>query len=58
MPDRFWFDLANSAADTHVLDCPTAYGLWNFTISSATMTGTLVARGELYRRVSVARAAS
>jgi len=45
-------------ADTRVLNCPTAYGLWNFTISGATMTGTLVARGELYRRVSVSRAAN
>ena len=46
------------AAGTHVLNCPTGYGLWNFTITGATMTGTLVARGELYRRVSVTRSAS
>jgi hypothetical protein len=46
------------AADTHVLNCPTNYGLWNFTITGQTMTGTLVARGELYRHVSVSRAAS
>jgi hypothetical protein len=46
------------AADTHVLNCPTNYGLWNFTITGQAMTGTLVARGELYRRVSVSRAAS
>jgi hypothetical protein len=44
------------AAATHVLDCPTSYGVWNFTISGAGMTGTLVARGELYRRVTVSRA--
>jgi hypothetical protein len=44
------------AAETHVLDCPTSYGVWNFTISGAGMTGTLVARGELYRRVTVSRA--
>jgi hypothetical protein len=45
------------AAATHVLDCPTPYGTWNFTIAGQAMTGTLVARGELYRHVSVARAA-
>ncbi|HKP74978.1 MAG TPA: hypothetical protein VJT67_05510, partial [Longimicrobiaceae bacterium] len=43
-------------ADTHVLNCPTSYGLWNFTIAGGrTMTGTLVARNELFRNVSVAR---
>jgi hypothetical protein len=46
------------AADTHVLNCPSSYGVWNFTISGTGMTGTLVARGELYRRVTVSRAAS
>lgn len=46
------------AADTHVLDCPASYGVWNFTISGTEMTGTLVVRGELYRRVTVSRAAS
>jgi len=42
---------------THVLNCPTPYGTWNFTIAGQVMTGTLVARGELYRHVSVARTA-
>jgi hypothetical protein len=46
------------AAETHVLSCPSTYGVWNFTISGQTMTGTLVARGELFRRVTVSRAAS
>lgn len=46
------------AADTHVLSCPTSYGSWSFTITGQTMTGTLVARGELYRRVSVSRSES
>ena len=46
------------AVDTHVLNCPTSYGVWNFTISGAAMTGTLVSRGELYRRVTVSKAAS
>jgi len=46
------------AADTHVLNCPADYGTWNFTIDGQTMTGTLVARNELYRHVSVSRAAS
>jgi hypothetical protein len=46
------------AAVTHVLNCPTSYGVWNFTISGAGMTGTLVVRGELFRRVAVSRAAS
>ena len=46
------------AAATHMLNCPMDYGVWNFTITGTTMTGTLVARGELYRRVSVSRSAS
>ena len=43
------------AAGTHALSCPTSYGVWSFTISGRTMTGTLVVRGELFRNVSVAR---
>lgn len=46
------------AADTHALSCPASYGVWNFTIVDQTMTGTLVTRGELFRRVAVSRAAS
>ena len=45
------------SADTHVLNCPATYGVWNFTMSGQTLTGTLVARGELYRNVSVTRVA-
>jgi hypothetical protein len=45
------------AAGTHVLDCLASYGVWNFTITGDTMTGTLVATSAnvLYRRISVAR---
>jgi hypothetical protein len=43
---------------THVLNCPSSYGVWNFLMDGQAMTGTLVARGELYRRVAVSRAAS
>lgn len=35
-----------------------SYGTWNFSIDGQTMTGTLVAHGELYRRISVTRSAS
>jgi len=44
------------AADSHVLNCPASYGVWSFTIAGTAMTGTLVVRGELFRRISVARA--
>jgi hypothetical protein len=46
------------AAATHALSCPMSYGTWNFSIDGQTMTGTLVSRGELYRRISVTRSAS
>jgi hypothetical protein len=46
------------AAETQMLGCPTTYGVWSFTLSGQTMTGTLVARGELFRRVTLSRAAS
>jgi hypothetical protein len=46
------------APETRVVNCPATYGVWNFTLSGETMTGTLVARGELYRHVSVSRAVS
>jgi hypothetical protein len=43
------------AAGTHALSCPMGNGVWSFTIRGRTMTGTLVARNELFRNVSVTR---
>jgi len=57
--EEFMGDIAcDYAAGTHALSCPTSYGAWSFTIEGRTMTGTLHVRGELFRNVSVARAAS
>ena len=42
-------------ADTRALVCAASYGTWSFTLTGETLTGTLVVRGELYRRVQVTR---
>jgi hypothetical protein len=45
-------------AASGLLNCPTNYGLWSFTVRGEDMQGTLQVGSELWRRVAVTRSAT
>jgi len=56
--EHMFTEICDHAVDTHVLTCSASYGTWSFTISGRAMTGTLVVRAEVWRRISVSRSAN